>query len=233
LIRLEAGVALRNIGAPAVPELVKRLRSENPDIASLAARILGEIASNAGDAIAALLAACENREPQVRASAITALGRIGVADEGVLKTLTHHLEDQDSAASVAALRSLGRLGAKAKAAAPIIARMLVGIPLEDLTLEILVVLPVLESVRGIGPEAAASATPAIVPLLQSKNAEMRRSAVDTLMVLKASGPEVIGKVEMLVQDKDDAVRQSALNFMSKAAKSAPAGGAEPEGRDKP
>jgi hypothetical protein len=76
-----AATAMVGIGKPAVPELVKTLRSENPDARRQAALVLARIGPDAKDAVDELIVALDDSDPKVRKAAARALGNIGPAAE--------------------------------------------------------------------------------------------------------------------------------------------------------
>lgn len=111
----EAAEALRWIGAPAVPHLLRALGA--PPAAARAARVLGEIGD--GRATPALVHALREGLPAVRVAAAEALGRL--ADERAAPALARALDDPNEPVATAALAAIGRVGGEAFA--PAVARM--------------------------------------------------------------------------------------------------------------
>lgn len=100
--RNAAAEALARLGETARPALEAALRSEDPDVAKLAADALGTMGSVA--AVPALVAAATAQEPNLRAAAVEALGRLPT-DEA-RRALIAALEDPERLVRAAAASSL-------------------------------------------------------------------------------------------------------------------------------
>ena len=68
--------SLARIGAPAVPELIKALKNNDPRVRYQAAQVLGRIGPDAEAAVAALVRAIDDPEPQVQKAATRSIGQI-------------------------------------------------------------------------------------------------------------------------------------------------------------
>jgi HEAT repeat protein len=97
--------SLARIGRPAVPELIKALRNNEPKLRYQAAQVLGRIGPEAEVAVPALVRAMEDPEPGVQKAAARALGQIGTeAGDAVraLMDLIGTVKDRQPAISVPA-----------------------------------------------------------------------------------------------------------------------------------
>ncbi|HEX5617044.1 MAG TPA: HEAT repeat domain-containing protein [Solirubrobacteraceae bacterium] len=102
------GAALLEIGAPAVPELRRIARHENPRVRAVAVTVLG-LVGDSGDADLAL-AALSDPIADVRAAAARALARIGMsAAEPALRTA---LDDDAPVVRAEAAAAMGAIHAK-------------------------------------------------------------------------------------------------------------------------
>ncbi len=109
-----AVTAIVGIGKPAVPELIKTLRSESPLARRQAALALSRIGPDAKDAVDELIVALDDQDATVRKAAARALGNIGPAAERAVPFLVRVMSgepadiDMDDAYSVAPPRIQSR-----------------------------------------------------------------------------------------------------------------------------
>lgn len=145
---------LQKIGAPAVPHVAKRLRTQRttsqvvysrfyeklpavvarrlppPDIDPVtvrtrAASVLGKLDPCATQATVELANALADPEPQVRSAAAVALGKIGKSDPDIaVPALAAALQDTDLLVRQNACAALGELGAAAASVLPFLRRIL-------------------------------------------------------------------------------------------------------------
>ena len=119
-VRHPAGVALANIGRPAVPVLVKALDHKQASVRRLAAETLGRIKLPAQDAVPALIARLKDSSPRVRTASLEALQRIGAPKEQIIEAISSSLGDEDPDVREKAVWSLSYIGHDAKATAPLL-----------------------------------------------------------------------------------------------------------------
>ncbi len=99
-------LALRRIGSPAFPALVRELRSPDPLMRNIAASAL--VGSSSSQVNGPLMAALKDAEPEVRASAAAALGWKGNVE--AVSALVSALSDSDWKVVDAAVAALGDVG---------------------------------------------------------------------------------------------------------------------------
>ena len=107
--QLDAGDAIKtlaDLGAPAVPWLIRAL--ETPDIRVQAAAA-GALARIGRPAVPALIAALKDKDEDVRRCAAAALGYIGPAGQDVVRALISAQADQDEAVRDAATEALKKI----------------------------------------------------------------------------------------------------------------------------
>jgi HEAT repeat protein len=86
--------ALRRIGAAAVPDLIRSLNDNDPEMRWRAAEILGRMGPEAKEAVPDLIARIDDPELRVRKAAIRALGQIGPASSPAVPALIRVLRDE-------------------------------------------------------------------------------------------------------------------------------------------
>jgi HEAT repeat protein len=101
-----AGLALLDLGPPAVPRLIEVSRNEDPAIRANAIVLVG-LLGNAGDA-RPLLDDVRDPSAEVRSASATALGRLGAAEAG--DALVEALADRVPDVRAAAAQALGQTG---------------------------------------------------------------------------------------------------------------------------
>ena len=126
-----AETALRKIGAPAVPALIKAIASEDAEIREKAARILGGFGELGVAAAPALIKALQDKEKEVRLVAAKALWSITKTADQVVPVLVDLLQDEGAADADSSetrrrylqtvIEALWRIGPPAVAAVPALA----------------------------------------------------------------------------------------------------------------
>jgi HEAT repeat protein len=96
--------------AAAVESLLESLKSPDPGVRAASARALGEIASEARQAIPAIGLALRDPDVVVRENAARALGQIGPAAHATVPGLLESLRDVNPRVRKAAALALGRIG---------------------------------------------------------------------------------------------------------------------------
>ena len=109
-VRIQAALALAQIGPPAVPALIEALADEEPWVRAQAAHALGTIGSPARDAVPALTQALKDPQANVRSKAAFALGEIGPDAGAAAPELAQALQDTESDVSAQAAIALIKVG---------------------------------------------------------------------------------------------------------------------------
>ena len=113
-VRYGASVALKRLGAEAVPALRRALDSTKGDLRVWCAFTLGEIGPDARSAVGDLTKSLKSPDAALRAAAAQALGKIGPSSALAVKPLTAALADNDPAVRACAVVALGQIGPAAK-----------------------------------------------------------------------------------------------------------------------
>lgn len=126
-IALSSIYGLVEVGGPAVPELLRLLRSGAGRSRKFAAFALGEIAGTGPEVRDALVAAAGDADPHLRIAAVEALG-LKPADDAIVAALARALDDADAEVRFDAVLGLARMGQAAAAAVPALGRVLTDDP---------------------------------------------------------------------------------------------------------
>ena len=119
-VRWRSWVALKEIGRPAVPALVKTLEHKQASTRRLAAETLGRIGPPAKDAIPALILRLKDDTPAVRSACLEALRQIGEPKDQIIGAITSSLTDRDPYVRKDAVSLLGLIGRDAKNTVPLL-----------------------------------------------------------------------------------------------------------------
>ncbi|MBN1672353.1 MAG: HEAT repeat domain-containing protein [Kiritimatiellae bacterium] len=202
-LRKAAGEALKKIGKPAVPALVKELQDANIGVRLEVTRLLGEMGADAGaavPAIADLLAAESQRE---RSAAAKALGGIP-GERAAVQALTGALKDSNLAVRSDACRALGNHGAEAASAVPALRELLTaGSSKTDRT-------RAAETLALIGPAASAAVPDLITATADSKTDQ--RAPVNALAMI---GEPAIPELVKALAHSDRRIRRQAAVALGK------------------
>lgn len=117
-LRYLASQALGMVGEPALPALVAVLREPDNDVRCNAARALGQMSATAQPAIPALAPLSKDPDAKLRSCVAEVLGRIG--GPGALKVLVPLLSDSDRDVRWATLNALNPFGSSAREAVPMV-----------------------------------------------------------------------------------------------------------------
>lgn len=211
-VRRRGAYALGQIGpaaAPAVADLGTALADRQLEVAWYAADALGRIGPEASPAGKALMGVIEEQpgDTVLRRNAVIALGRIGPKAKDALPVLEKLLKSDDAETRVAAAEALRR-----------IAR-------HELSRKIL--LAELKPTGGPGPLAAALAlrgsqdavvASALIAVLDSPDADLRRAATETLSLGGASAIlPLISAVEGKPQPRSRQTRIAAVDALGRIA----------------
>jgi HEAT repeat protein len=216
-LREQAVRALGKVGAAAKEAvqaaLLAALKDDAAGVRAAAAEALGNLPLGADD-VDTLLAVLRNRDAGVRAGAARALGKVGAQAKAAVKPLTAAAHDASAPVRQAAVEALGKIGPDAKEAAPALTKAAEEPELRKAALTAL---------AQLGP-AAHEAAPAVAGVLKGAAKEDRLLALDALAALKPSTAaevkEVVPKVTALFEEKEEDVRDKAVEALGKIGKPA-------------
>ncbi len=202
-------VALRKMGAPAVPALVEALKDERWVARKGAANVLGMLGRRATESAPALLEALKDERREVRAAAARALGGIGAPPDEAVPALVHALEDEFPSVRRRAAEALGKLGTPSRPAAPALIRAS-----KDKHAD----------VRGIAVWALGSICPkasdavsAFIHALSDKDANVRIAAARALARSGPAAKQAAGKLIEALRDSNRSVRFLALAALGRVS----------------
>jgi HEAT repeat protein len=191
--------AIADVGAPAVPVLVKAL-NEQSQRAKVAA-ILGRLGPEAKEAAPALAGIVENdKSPAARREALIALGAIGPFASGQAPAIAKVLKDDDSQLRAAACYALGKIGPLAIGSKN---ELLECLKSED-ELCSMAAAWALTRVDPNCPEGARKSVPCLVKGLFNPDAHVRMEAVTALQALGAQAQEAIPALKKVAADDSQA-----------------------------
>ena len=182
--QIQAAESLEALGpgaVEAVPALIDLLKSGNAEVQAHAAAALGAIGHEAKPAAKALASAVRDGDEMVRREAIEALQKIRPGPVVMLPILSELLKDGSPVVRTRIMAALAERGPEAM-------RLLVPALGNEKTAYFACLV-----ISEIGPEAKA-AVPALVELLDSKDAALQREAI---MALAAIGPAAQPAVDKL------------------------------------
>jgi HEAT repeat protein len=188
--------AFREVGAAAVPALLKALDSQNFRTRAGAAVALGLIGPPAGAAVPRLQDTVSDKRPLVRQEAAIALGKIGPDARVAIRRLCEMVTtEKDTGACSSAISALQELGADPAVAVPAILTALQGVT-DDRHGPAFVALGAL---RALGPEAHA-AVPLLCRFMDSTIDWMRTNSA---LALAEIGQEAKPAVPLLIRELRD------------------------------
>jgi HEAT repeat protein len=238
--RREAICALQGIGPAAkdaVPLLIKMLGSDDFHTQYWACRALAAIGPEAKPAVPILVVLTRNGVTSVRRNAAAALGHIGpaIGADG-LAALRAALQDPTEAVREQAVLALGRLGTFAVEVVPdlekavrerrVQCRAYGAVAIWKITgqseLAVQVIreeifvpttqLEALSCLAELGPEAA-PATPELIRLLESDDADLREAAAQAIERIGPAAKAAIPILQRLLFDRDTDVRRAAAQAL--------------------
>ncbi|MCE9554930.1 MAG: HEAT repeat domain-containing protein [Planctomycetes bacterium] len=213
-VRRRAAYALGYLGpaaAPAVPALSDALGDRQLEVAWYAADALGHIGPAAAPAVEGLVKVIEESpgDTVLRRNAVIALGRIGPGAKGALSVLEKTLKSEDAETRVATAEALGKISRHESSQKVLIAE--------------------LKPAGGPGPLAAALAlrgsksadvANALIAVLDSPDADLRRAATETLSLCGVSAiVPLISAVEDKAQSRTSQTRVAAVDALGRIASS--------------
>lgn len=123
-VQIDATYGLALAGRAAVPSLIEALAHTDEQARGCAAYALGDMGSQAGEAVGQLTRLGADPSPFVRRHAAEALGTIAGQPEIAVPALARLLADEDAQTRFNAAYALAHFGARADAAVPALARAL-------------------------------------------------------------------------------------------------------------
>jgi HEAT repeat protein len=200
--------ALSNLGAPAVPGLMKALQHPVPAVRAEAAEALGRIGAKARDAVPALIECVEGLDGGVCASALTAIGDIGPEAKEAVPALEAALHSgTDTGEAARALAQLGEAGIVVLGEA---------LEHEDPTVRSQAT-NVLEWFGSRGcDDSPVAALPAVKRALKDKDPHVRARLLRLAMQL-SDAPTALSLVTQGLKDPDPSVRVAAVSTLGDPA----------------
>jgi HEAT repeat protein len=191
--------AISDVGALAVPNLVKALEEESlrPKIAAILGR-LGPDAKEAAPALAEIVA--KDKSPAARREALIALGSIGPFAAGQVPAIAKVLKDEDSKLRAAACYSLGKIGPPAISAK---ADLLECLKDSD-ELCNMAAAWALTRVDPNCPEGSKKSVPCLVKGLFNPDAHVRFESIASLQLLGPQAKEAVPALKKLAADDPQA-----------------------------
>lgn len=183
-----AGAALVKLGKRSVPFLLNALK--NADVKCEAVHALGEIGSEAKDAVSDLIEMLGDTEYCIKRNAAVALAKISPTSPGVVPALISLLAD----GSVGAIEALGEMGPNAKDAVPALVKTLKDV---DFSAR----LAIIEALGKIGP-AADEAAATLGNMLGDESRDIRISAGKALGRMGPAAKDAAPAIISALKDSD-------------------------------
>ena len=197
-VRQLAVVLLGQMGAAAVPALVRALGQKQPTlIRAFAASGLAQAGSGASPAAEALGTCLASPEESLRIPAALALSRIGAS---ALPVLRRALAAREGPTAVLAARSLGWMGRDASPAAEDLKRLSASSSGETRIAALAALAAVTGSAKDLGPLTA---------IVQGSDRALRKEAIDRIGELKDLGRGLAPVLRRCLEDSAAPVRASA------------------------
>jgi len=238
-IRMHAGEALANIGEPAVPGLIKALKTKHAEGRAAAARALGLLGPRAKAALPELIKLINDTSPLVRRASALSLVKIDPKSSNVIEGLSKALSDNELIVCHGAALALKQAGASAEKAVPALEKALANERKEIRRVAALALgsigksaIPVLtkaifskdplvrkyaaRAIGNIGREAEGKGVDALIKALSDSEAEVRREAVWSLALIVPEAKKAQSALTT-VKDKDPdyVVRYAAAAVLEK------------------
>ncbi|MFO0878632.1 MAG: HEAT repeat domain-containing protein [Gemmataceae bacterium] len=142
-----------------VRDLTAKLKSPDSDVRRSAAKELGDLGTEAKDAVPELTRALKDRDLFVRRFVAEALGKIGPDARSAIPGLTMAMNDERKEVQIAAVESLGKIGPESIPA--------LTIAIKDLNKDALVRKKATQALATMGPRAR-GAVPVLTDILSGK-----------------------------------------------------------------
>jgi HEAT repeat protein len=206
--RQQAANTLKAIGMrarAAVPELTNLLMDSDMEVRTSGIQALGKIGPDARDAVPALVVLFKDKEETIRSQAATAIGDIGPTS---IPILTEALRYEDKDVRQYAAIAFVNMGPKAKEALPALAAAL-----KDKDPEVRKAVAL--SLKEIGPDAKPVVAALTEALTKDTENEVRIGMILILGTMAiADKPSMMAMISAF-KDKDEAVRMTAIEAVSK------------------
>jgi HEAT repeat protein len=197
---------------PGLQFLARGLKDPNPRIRLATVEFLETLGDGAVSAVPALLEALEDCDRFVRWAAARTFGRMDLDELGprreriIVPAIARLLFDPDVDVCKTAAGTLQRFGPQAAAAVPSLARVTAqGDP------EVRVA--AMQALGALNPEDAVRAVRALLNALRNADADVRRTAAETLGRIGPLARDAIGPLRQALQDDNPAVRRAASDAL--------------------
>jgi HEAT repeat protein len=218
-VRTQAAAALGAAGesaAPAVPDLISRLRDADESVRCEAAQSLGKVGAGGDDALRALATLLDDPSAAVRAAAARGLGAMGEALRPAIPNLVPLLQDPDETVRAAAADALSVAGPLDEEAT---ASLVGGLASPDN-----VVRAQAAEALGAVDAPAEEAAEALAAVLRDDNDVVRQKAAEALgKIGEAAADVAVPRLVKALRDPDSwvsALSAEALGEMGDAAEGA-------------
>ncbi len=237
--------AMKLTSDEAATKWLKAMEHSNPLVQAEAITAVGQLGEKAKAALPTLIQKLkESKNEWIRSSAAQAIGKMGPAAQSALPALMNTHNDKKSSVHYQAIRALYNLGVPAKTAVPYLIQTAnnkkfasgwssLGYVQKETALQISrygkEALPwvkkalqrkpygtqVLLAALGNMKDQAASAVPLVLPYLQSKDQNLRSSALDALAAINVKSKELAKALPLLVFGKGWSNRETARKLLAK------------------
>ena len=198
-----------NIAKDAIPKLSKLLERKEVTIRKEAAFTLGKIGNATNEALSGLIKACNDENEEVRTEAARSFGEFGSAAQGAIPQLMKCLKDVDWTVRTASAESISKIGKESTVAIP---KLIIALEDKDWRVQYRII----NTLAEIGAESI----PSLVEVLEHKNKNVRKGAIDALSEMKISDPKIIKNISLLLNDKVERVRGKAADALRSIGKDA-------------
>ena len=202
------GRALYNIGADAVPALLKAVETADPERRRSALAALSSIGPESEAVVALFIRLLGDGDRDIRKAAADALGPYCDLTAAAVPALHRALGDSSAAVRAAAASSLVEAGFRVKGASgPLVAALA--------DPDVGVRKAAAYSLRNLWPEESpadevAAAVAGLRPLLADLDPEVRKNAADTLARYESRAAAAVPELRKALADEKDEVRRAAI-----------------------
>jgi HEAT repeat protein len=195
--------ALAQLGAAAVPRLVRALENEHHRLEVI--YVLTQIGPDAAPATEALANLASDPDEQVAHESLIALAAIGPGAKAAAPELAARLREADSARAAAIAYALGKIDPGAPAARSALAKSLKS---DDPHVALLSAWALAQG-DALSADLASQAVPVLIAGLKSPTAEARQGAAEALGRLGKLAASAVPALEAAREDEDPSVRDAA------------------------